>query len=175
MKRSPAMIVPLLVLLLCSVSFATGRGDRTQFGRDIHVAAGEKTADLTCFHCSIYLAGQAAGDVTTFHGNIVLENGSAVAGDVTAFLGNVSAESGTQVAGDLTTFAGRVRRDSQSAVSGEVTSFVGTKWMLVMVLPPLLLLGGIIALIIWLVQRKRTAPRAPVYVQQSSAPPGART
>ncbi len=167
-----ALASPLLtIILLCSTaSFAVSTPDRTQFGRDIRVQPGERTSDVTCFNCSIYLAGQAAGDVTAFHGNIVIENGAAVAGDVTAFLGNVTIESGTQVAGDLTTFAGKVRREPQSTVSGDVTSFEGTKWLLAIVLPPIVFLGAIVALIVWLVQRNRSNVSAPAYVQAGTQP-----
>jgi hypothetical protein len=160
-----------LLLLACSVPlFAAKSTDRTQFGRDIHIAAGEKTGDVTCINCSIYLQGQAAGDVTAIHGNVTLETGSAVAGDVTAVWGNVRTESGTQIAGDLTAVAGAVHRDPQSTTSGDVTSLEGTKWMLAIIAPPIVFLGGILALIIWLVQRSRASAAAPVYVQPSAQP-----
>jgi hypothetical protein len=50
----------------------------------------------------------------------------------------------------------------------------GTKWMLALVLPPLLLLGGIIALIIWLLQRNRNSAPVPVYVQPPGSQPTTR-
>jgi hypothetical protein len=150
--------------------FAAKSADRTQFGRDIHIAAGEKTGDITCINCSIYLQGQASGDVTAVHGNVALETGSAVAGDVTAVWGNIRTESGTQVAGDLTAVAGSVRRDPRSTAAGDVTSLEGTKWMLAIVVPPIVFLGGILALIIWLLQRSRVRAPAPVYVQPSAQP-----
>jgi hypothetical protein len=150
--------------------FAAKSADRTQFGRDIRIAAGEKTGDVTCINCSIYMQGQAAGDVTAIHGNVTLETGAAVAGDVTAVWGNVRTESATQIAGDLTAVAGSVHRDPQSTASGDVTSLAGTKWLLAIVVPPIVFLGGIIALIIWLVQRNRVSPPAPVYVQPNAQP-----
>jgi hypothetical protein len=163
-------ISSLLLLACCASLFAAKSQDRTQFGRDIHIAAGERTGDVTCINCSIYLLGQAAGDVTAVHGNVTLETGSAVAGDVTAVWGNIRTESGTQIAGDLTAVAGSVRRDPQSTASGDVTSLEGTKWLLAIVVPPLLFLGGILALIIWLVQRNRVSAPVPVYVQPSAQP-----
>lgn len=159
------------LLLACSLPlFAAKSADRTQFGRDIRVQPGEHTGDVTCVNCSIYFAGQAAGDVTAFHGNVVIESGAEVAGDVTAIWGNVRTENSTQIAGDLTAIAGAARRDPQSTASGDVTSMEGTKWLLAIVVPPLVFLGGIIALIIWLVQRNRSSARPPVYAQPSTQP-----
>lgn len=171
MKTCRRFVLATLLLLACSAPlFAAKSTDRTQIGRDIHIAAGEKTGDVTCINCSIYAQGQIAGDVTAVHGNVTLETGSAVAGDVTAVWGNIRTESGTQVAGDLTAVAGSVRRDPQSTASGDVTSLEGTKWVLAIVLPPLVFLGCIIALIIWLVQRNRVTVPVPVYAQSGAQP-----
>lgn len=163
-------LASLLLLICCASLFAGNAPERTQFGRDIHVQAGERTADVTCFNCSIYFAGKAAGDVTSFHGNVVIENGAEVAGDVTSIWGNVRTESGTQIAGDLTAIAGSAHRDPQSTTAGAVTSLAGSKWLLAIVVPPLLFLGGIIALIIWLVQRNRTPAPVRGYVAQGAQP-----
>ena len=171
MKTCRRFAISSLLLLACSPSlFAARTAERTQFGRDIHIPAGEKTADITCINCSIYLQGQSTGDVTAIHGNVTLETGSTVAGDVTAVWGNVRTESGTQIAGDLTAIAGSVRRDPQSNASGDVTSLEGTKWLLAIIVPPLVFLGGIIALIIWLVQRNRVTAPVPAYVSPSAQP-----
>ena len=160
----------LLLIAFCAPLFAASAPDRTQFGRDIRVQPGERTADVTCLGCSIYFAGKAAGDVTAIHGNVVIEGGAEVAGDVTAVWGNVRTENATQIAGDITAIAGSARRDPQSMSSGDVTSLEGTKWLLAIILPPLLFLGGIIALIIWLIQRNRGSAPVPVYAQPSAQP-----
>jgi len=173
MKLLPQLarfVLPVLVLFYCAASFAASSPDRTQFGSDIHVQAGEKTADVTCINCSVYVRGQVSGDVTAIHGNIVLESGAAVAGDITAIWGNIRTESGTQNAGDLTAVAGSVHRDPQSTSAGDVTALEGTKWLLAIIVPPIIFLGGVIALIIWLVQRNRTSAPAPVYVQPGGQP-----
>ena len=163
-------MLALVVLLFSAALFAASSPDRTQFGSDIRVQAGEKTADVTCFNCSIYIRGQVAGDVTAIHGNVVLASGAEVAGDVTAVWGNVRTESGTQIAGDVTAVAGSVHRDPQSTLSGDVTALEGTKWLLAIIVPPMVILGGVIALIIWLVQRSRARTPAPVYVQPGGQP-----
>src|SRR5215467_11880649 len=116
MKLLPQLVrfvLPVLVLFSCAASFAASSADRTQFGSDIHVQAGEKTADVTCINCSVYVRGQ---------------------------------------------------------VSGDVTALEGTKWLLAIIVPPIIFVGGVIALIIWLVQRNRTGAPAPVYVQPGGQP-----
>jgi hypothetical protein len=170
LPRLSRFVLSLLLLFFCATSFAASSPDRTQFGRDIHVQAGEKTADVTCINCSVYVRGQVSGDVTAIHGNIVLETGAEVAGDVTAVWGSVRTESATQIAGDLTAVAGSVHRDPQSTSSGDVTALEGSKWLLAIIVPPIIFVGGIIALIIWLVQRNRASAPAPVYVQPGGQP-----
>ncbi len=160
----------VFLLSLYAPGLAASAPERTQFGSDIHVQPEERTSDVTCFNCSIYFAGKASGDVTAFHGHVVIEPGAEVAGDVTVFWGSVRTESGTQIAGDLTAIAGSAHRDAQSTIAGSVTSLQGSKWLLALVLPPLIFLGGIIALIIWLVQRSRARRPVPVYAQASTQP-----
>src|SRR5581483_8607256 len=162
-------VAPLCLLLLVSTaSYAKGGADRTQFNRDIHVQEGETTGDLTCINCSIYVRGQAAGDVTAFHGNVTIETGANVAGDVTAIWGNVRDESGTQFAGDLTAIAGAVRRDPEASVAGDVTALQGTRWVLAIILPPLIFFGVIVALIVFFVVRSGNRRLVPAYVQPGS-------
>ena len=69
--------------------------------------------------------------------------------------GNARIESGTQVAGDLTAIGGDLRRDPQAAVAGDVTTMGGHGWVFLIFLLPIVILGGIITLIIWLGQRSR--------------------
>ncbi|HEY1272522.1 MAG TPA: polymer-forming cytoskeletal protein [Terriglobales bacterium] len=144
-----------LILLLSSFGFARGDSELTQFGHDIRVEPGQKAGDVTCVDCSVHIRGQVTGDVTTIHGNIVVESGAAVSGDVTSVWGNVRTENGAQVAGDLTAVAGMALRQPQSSVAGDVTSLEGVKWLFAIILPPLLLVGLVVALVIWAVRRSR--------------------
>lgn len=160
---SRSIVCTFLVLLLCAAAWAKGNPERTQFNRDIRVEVGEKTGDVTCINCSIYILGEAAGDVTAIHGNVVVENGASVAGDVTTVWGNVHLENGSTVAGDLTAVAGAVRREPQTSVSGDVTSLEGTKWLLAILVPPLVFFGLLVALVIWLLQRNRGPAPSPAY------------
>jgi hypothetical protein len=135
--------------------------DRFQKNHDIHVESGEKIGEATCLNCSIYIRGQLAGDATALHGNVVVEQGAHVAGDVTVLLGRANIENAAQVGGDVTAIGGTVHRDPEGRVNGDVTSLAGGGWVLLIFLLPLAVLGGIIALIVWLVQRnRRPAPVA---------------
>lgn len=149
----------LCVLALSICALAKDKPEQTQFGHDIRIEAGQKVGDVTCINCSIYIAGESAGELTTVHGNVVVETGGSIAGDVTAIWGDVRMQPGSQIAGEVTAVAGGVRRNAQSSIAGDVTSLEGAQWMLAILLPPIFILGLIVALIIWLVQRsRRTTP-----------------
>jgi len=150
----------VLVALMSSLAFSEKPGDQVQIGRNIVVGAGEKGGDLVCIGCSIRVRGQAAGDVVAIAGNVILESGGQVAGDTTAVVGDVRLDQGSMIAGSVTAVGGRVRRDAGAAIAGDVTSLGGAGWLLLIVLIPFLLLGGFVALIIWLLRRNRPVPAA---------------
>lgn len=153
-----------VVFLVPSTSLAAETSpDRFQMNHDIHIQADEKVGDVTCIGCSIYVRGQVSGDVTAIAGGVIAEAGSSIAGDVTTIGGNARVESGTQVAGDLTAIGGDLRRDPQASVAGNVTTIGGRGWVFLIFLLPLAVLGGIIALIVWLIQRSRRPIPVPAY------------
>ena len=51
--------------------------------------------------------------------------------------------------------AAAVRRQQGSSVGGDIASLEGGKWLLAIFVPPLVFIGLIVALIVWLVQRSR--------------------
>jgi hypothetical protein len=157
------VVVGFACLLIPVSLLASSDPDRTQFNRDIHIGPNEKVGDVTCIGCSVHVRGQVAGDVTTIAGSVFLEPGASIAGDVTAVGGNTRAESGTQVSGDLTAIGGTLLRDPQAAVAGDVTTVGGGRWIFLIFLTPFLFLGGIIALIIWMVQRSCHPAPVPAY------------
>ena len=148
----PALHCLVFVAVISAAAFADGSRDRTQFGRDITVGTGEEASDVTCFGCSVHILGHVAGDVTTFGGNIVVENQGEIVGDTTSFGGSVRLDKGAKVK-DLTLFGGRLRRDPDALVAGDVTNFSGNVWLATIFGLPLVFLGGIIALIVWIVRR----------------------
>lgn len=148
---------PILIafLLTPTLGFAQKHADQFQIGRNIVIQAGESTGDLACITCSVIVRGQVAGDVFAMGGNVILEPGAQVSGSVSTVAGDVRLQAGTQIAGDVSTVAGIIRRDPQSAIGGDVSSLGGKGWMLLVFLVPLLFLGGLVALLVWLVQRSR--------------------
>ena len=153
------------MLLVAAGSFSSSivaaqNSDQVHIGRDIYVQPQDKAGDLVCVSCSIYIRGQVAGDAVAVGGNVVLQQGAQVAGSVTAVVGDVRLQTGTQIAGDAVAVASMVKRDPQSTISGDVTSLGGAGWMLLILVLPLVLFGGFVALIIWLFQRRRPVAAA---------------
>jgi hypothetical protein len=164
-RFSPLQVFFVFAILLAPYTSwaAQTNPDRFQVNRDIRIGANERVGDVTCIACSVHVRGQVSGDVTTVGGSVFLEQGALIAGDVTVVGGNAHAESGTQVGGDLTAIGGSLLRDPQAAVAGDVTTVGGGGWVFLIFLLPFLFLGGIIALIIWLIQRSRHPAPVPAY------------
>lgn len=151
----------LLCLTLSTNAFATSKADRTSWGHNISIGPNEQASDVTCIGCSIRIRGQVAGDVTSVAGSIFIEDQGQVAGDVTAVAGNVALDKAVKIAGDVTVVGGEMRRDSQANVAGDVTSVGGRGWIVPILLAPIVILGLLVAFIVWLVQRlRRPAPHA---------------
>lgn len=151
-----------LIAVLAAPAVAEGSHDRTQFGHDISVGSDEEVAEVTCFGCSVRIRGRVDGDVTTFGGSIVLERDAEVGGDTTSFAGDVRLDGGAKV-NAVTIFGGRLHRDPQASVGGDVTMFAGggAFWLVLIFGLPFVVLGAIIALIVWLVRRSKR-PALPV-------------
>jgi hypothetical protein len=144
-----------VAVLLAVPALAEQSSDRVQINHNISVEPGQKAGDLVCVGCSIFVRGEVTGDVVTVHGSVVIEPGAQVAGSVTTVLGDVRMQGAAQIAGDITVVGGALRRDPQATVAGSITDLEGTGWALLAVLLPLAVLGGLIALIVWLVSRTR--------------------
>jgi hypothetical protein len=159
----------LTILLVPSTALeAKANADRFQISHDIHIQPNDDVGDVTCINCSVYVLGRVSGDVTTVNGSILAEQGATISGDVTTVRGNVRLESGTQVAGDLTAIAGTAHRDPQATVGGDFTSMGGGGWVFLVFLLPFAVLGGIVALIIWLIQRSRHPAPVAAYTLRRS-------
>ena len=160
-RFSTMLSILAIAVSISTLAAAEQNGDRVQIGRDMVVQNGEKAGDVVCVGCSVIVRGQADGDVVAVGGSVVLEQGAQVRGGITTVLGNIRLQNGAGVGGDVVAVAGALRRDSQSTIGGGVTSLGGPGWSILIVVMPLLMLGGFIALIIWLIQRnRRTAPVA---------------
>jgi hypothetical protein len=153
-------LVMLTAVLACgsAYTFAENR-DLFQSNHDIRVEPGDKARDVTCLRCSIYVRGEVSGDVTAIGGNVILQDGAQVHGDTTSVFGDIRLEPETSAARDVTAVGGSVRRDPQAAVKGDVTSLEGGGWLMLIVVLPLVIFGGFLALVgwivFWLVRRNR--------------------
>jgi len=66
MLRSLSHLVILLMtsaIALPALGFAERSHERFQMNRDIRVEQNDKTGDLTCLNCSVYIRGEVAGDI----------------------------------------------------------------------------------------------------------------
>ena len=154
--------VCVFVAGLSSATLAEASHERTQFGHDVIVGPGEEVSEITCFGGSVRVRGHVAGDVVTFGGNVVIEEDGSVGGDATVFGGGVRLEKTAKIGGDVTIFGGKIRRDPESQVGGDITNFSGGFWLPLIFALPLIFIGAIVALIIWLIRRfTRTGVPAP--------------
>jgi hypothetical protein len=142
-----------LLVALSTLVFAEGGRDRTQVGHDITIGPGEEVSEATCFGCSVRVRGHVTSDVTVFGGSIVVEEQGEIAGEAVVLGGGIRLEKEAKVSGDVTVFGGQVRFDPTASVGGDVTNFGGSFWLVLIFGLPLLILGGIIALIVWIVRR----------------------
>src|SRR5712692_4848177 len=165
MTQLSGLCLAALVFLLglSGLVMAEDNPSRAQTNRDIRVEPGQKVGDLSCINCSIYIRGEVAGDVFALHGNVVIEGGASVAGDIATLFGDVRVANGGSVAGDVAAIGGAGRRQRQAALAGDVASLEGKGWLLLLLLCPLVILGLMTALIVWLVhlyRRRRTVAAA---------------
>ncbi len=139
-------------LALSTSAFAQGR-DLTQVGHTIVIGSGQEVGDATCFGCSIRVHGHVNGDVTSFGGSVTVDEQAQVDGDITVFGGGIRIDHDVKVAGDVTIFGGQIHRDATASVGGDITSFSGGGWILLIFVLPLILFGGFLALVVWLIRR----------------------
>jgi len=153
--RSICFYALLFWVAFSTAAFAKDNPSYTQVGRNINVGPNDKVGDLTCFGCSIHIRGEVAGDVISFGGSVTVEDQAQVAGEVSIFGGDARLDRGVRVAGDVSVFGGRIHRDPQATIAGDVTSFGGHGWLLPILVTPIILLGLLVALVVWIIQRTR--------------------
>ena len=150
----------LSCIALALTSAAKDNPSYTQFGRNINVGPSDEVGDLTCIGCSIHVRGLVAGEVTALGGEVTIEDQAQVSGDVTTVGGDLRLTKSVKVAGDVTAVGGKVERDPEASISGDVTALTGRGWLLLVFVVPFMVLGLLVAFVIWLVQRVR-APSVP--------------
>jgi len=157
------VLVAFAGVFLAAQPDSSGGSERVQTGRDIWVQPNEKAGEATCFGCSIHVRGAVSGDAFAMGGKIVVELGGSIGGDVATMGGDIVVENGASVGGDAAAIGGSVRRAPQGVIGGDVDS-LGFSWLVLLILIPLAMLGALVALIIWLVQRSRAKPPLPTAV-----------
>src|SRR3989441_5343395 len=131
MLRSLSRLAILLIvpsIALPALGFAEHTHERFQMNRNIHVEQNDKTGDLTCLNCSVYIRGEVAGDIFTLNGRVVLEQGAQVSGDVATLIGDVRLDDGAKIAGDVAAIGGKVRPRPPAADAGGGTPLGGGGW-----------------------------------------------
>ena len=155
MKFNLRSLLTICILLSAPFAVALDGREYTQFGHSIYIGPDQQTGDVTCFFCSVRVRGQVGGEITTFGGNVIIEDNASVGGDITAFGGTVRLGPETKIGGELTVMGGTLIRDPKAQIGGDVTTFSGQGWLLLIFGLPLLIFAGIIALIVWLIQRRQ--------------------
>ena len=154
----PILSAIALILLVSTAALSQEKATYTQWGHTINIGPDDEAADVTCFGCSIHVRGEVSGDVTAFAGSISIEDGAQVSGDVTAFCGDMRLANAARMDGDVTVLGGRLHRDPNVEISGQVTSMGNRTAVMLMALVPFVLLGVLVAGVIWLVRRLRRPP-----------------
>ena len=147
------LLLSLFGIAVSTASFAGSPHERTQFGRDIVVGLNDEVSQATCFGCTVRVRGQITGDVTTFGGSVVVEDSGQIGGDATTFGGDIRLSRRVKVNGDVTVFGGKIRRDPEAVIHGDVTNFGSSIWLFLIFGLPFVILGGVIALAVWLIRR----------------------
>jgi hypothetical protein len=136
--------------------------DRASFGGDITVAEGETVGDIACVFCDVRIHGDVKGDVAVAYGSIEVDPGHSISGDVAALGADLKLGPGSWVGGDVALAAGEVKAEPGAMIHGSNAVSPSRLWML-LPFTPLLILGGLIWLVVWLVRRNRY--RFPAYPQ----------
>lgn len=151
----PILVALAFVLLVPRWAHADDNKDRVQFGNDIVIHEGEEVQDAVCFFCSVENQGEIHGDSVVFFGNTRLRGKAD--GDVVTFVGNTSLGDGGSIGGDTVVFGGRLRTADGTSIGGDRVVFP-----FIILLVPLFLLAGVVAVIVWAIRLIVYRPR-PVY------------
>src|SRR2546426_2047553 len=124
----PGILLIVSTFALPALGFAEHSHERFQLNRDIRVEQNDKTGDLTCLNCSVYIRGEVAGDIFTLNGRVVLEQGAQVSGDVATLIGDVRLDDGAKIAGDVAAIGGNGRPRPHATIAGGGRSLGGAGW-----------------------------------------------
>jgi hypothetical protein len=148
------LLAAALLIPVVSLGFANSSQDRVGFGTDIVIADGESAGDIACAFCTVRVHGDVRGDIATFLGTVTVDADRTISGDVASLGGDLIMGEDASVGGDVAIAAGETKMASGAAIRGEQTVMPGRIWLL-LPFAPLLILGGVIWLIVYVVRRNR--------------------
>jgi len=139
------ILAPIFLLVALALAATPARADRdaVQFGSRIVVPAGESVHDAVCFFCSVEAQGPIDHDVVVFFGNVRVDYDGMIGHDVVDFFGRVQLGENASVGNDVVAMFGSVRLADSASINGN--RVFQPAWLLWV---PLMLLGGIVALIV---------------------------
>jgi hypothetical protein len=124
MKLISRLLTVIVLTLFPLMLRAQSAADRTSFGKDMVINAGENVDDAICYFCSIRVYGTLSGDAVALGGGI--EASGSIEGDALAAGGGVRLAAGARVNGDVTAVGGTLERAPQASVGGDVDT---TRWL----------------------------------------------
>jgi len=110
-----------MLVLLGSLGFASAAtaqpvGDRTYFGQDIYIAAGQQVHNVTCLFCSVQVEGSLTGHAVVLFGNLTVSG--LVRGSATIVNGNVVIDSQARIGGNTIVLGGNAVYETDDSISG---------------------------------------------------------
>jgi hypothetical protein len=154
------LLVLVFLLTVIAPNFARADNDRVTFGSNVTVQEGDTVNDIACAFCTVRIHGNVKGDIACAFCSVSLDGDQKISGDVAMFGGDLDLRQDAEVGGDVMVAAGQANLASGAMIRGSRKELPGRLWIL-LPFSPLLILGGIIWLIVYLVQRNRY--RYPVY------------
>jgi hypothetical protein len=151
----------LLLLMTTTALAAEANADRFQVNHDIRIQPNDQVGDVTCINCSVYVLGRVAGE-----GAQRQHRGRAKRNHLRDYRRAVTPIEKRTGWGRLDGIAGRCV-ETRDTIGGDA-SMGGGGWVFLVFLLPFAFLGGIIALIIWLIQRSRRPAPVPAYTLRRS-------
>ncbi|MGA7860039.1 MAG: hypothetical protein WCA11_19020 [Terracidiphilus sp.] len=170
----------LSAALVFAPALAHADRDAVQFGSDINVPQGESVHDAVCFFCNVNAEGSINHDVVVFFGNVHIAGHSDH--DVVDFFGDVRADDNASIGHDVVNFFGAIRLGQNVSVGNDMVAMFGAihaadtatvggnrvvqpAWLLLI---PLMIFGGIVILIVSVIQHFR---RRQMYMGYPFPPP----
>lgn len=105
-----------LMLLLSVPALARAQGNRTFFGEDIFVAAGQQVHNATCVFCSVQVEGDLTGRVLVLFGNLNVSG--RVGHSATVVGGNAVVDAQSRIDGDTVVLGGNAVYETDESISG---------------------------------------------------------